>query len=133
MEGQKGRVVDLLGLIKKGNEHKHVVSLVLAQDYGLIQLKQPRADIGVGGCSKVKARFILFANVNAMRFDPLGSIKKGKEPVVLSNFDAGVWQVFSRTNVGNYLHTFVLGKKTLHTGVNPGKLNERTLCLGGWG
>ena len=33
---------------------------------------------------------------------------------------------FPRTNVGNYLHTFVLEKKTPHTGVDPGKLNERT-------
>ena len=38
-------------------------------------------------------------------------------------------RVFSRTNVANYKHTFVLGKKNLsHTGVDPGKLNERTLC-----
>ena len=35
---------------------------------------------------------------------------------------------FSRTNVGNYLHTFVLEKNTPHTGVDPGKLNERTHC-----
>ena len=28
--------------------------------------------------------------------------------------------------MGNYLHTFVLEKKTPHTGVDPGKLNERT-------
>ena len=36
----------------------------------------------------------------------------------------------SRTNVGNYLHTFVLGKKPSHTGVvDPGKLNERTLII----
>ena len=34
---------------------------------------------------------------------------------------------FTRTNVGNYLHTLVLEKKTPHTGVDPGKLNERTL------
>ena len=34
---------------------------------------------------------------------------------------------FFRTNVGNYLHTFVLAKKkTPHIGVDPGKLNERT-------
>ena len=39
---------------------------------------------------------------------------------------------FSRTNVGNYLHTFVLEKNPPHTGVDPGKLNERTLygCSG---
>ena len=28
--------------------------------------------------------------------------------------------------MGNYLHTLVLKKKTPHTGVDPGKLNERT-------
>ena len=33
---------------------------------------------------------------------------------------------FSRTNVGSYLHTFVLEKTPPHTGVDPGKLNERT-------
>ena len=32
----------------------------------------------------------------------------------------------SRTNVGNYLYTFVLGEKPSHTGVDPGKLIERT-------
>ena len=36
---------------------------------------------------------------------------------------------FSKTNLGSYLHTFVLGKKTPHTGVDPGKLNERTVWL----
>ena len=36
---------------------------------------------------------------------------------------------FFRTNVGNYLPTFVLEKITPpHTGVAPGKLNERTPC-----
>ena len=28
--------------------------------------------------------------------------------------------------MGNYLHTFILEKKTSHTGVDPGKLSERT-------
>ena len=42
--------------------------------------------------------------------------------------DPGVWRFFFfRTTVGSYLHTFVLDQnKTPHTGVNPGKLNERT-------
>ena len=33
---------------------------------------------------------------------------------------------FSRTNVGSYLHR---KEKTPHTGVDPGKLNERTLIM----
>ena len=37
---------------------------------------------------------------------------------------------FFQDERGYYLHTFVLGKKKRHTtGVDPGKLNERTLLI----
>ena len=56
-----------------------------------------------------------------------GKICNGKFDLGLTKGAFGVLRVFSRANVGNYLHTFILEKETPHTEVDPGKLNERTL------